>query len=318
MKKESLHRVYNMSDGKLLLIANDKLASLNRDFAEFSRNGYDTATVANIQTHRDAFFNFPADDIYDGDRQEATRVKNEAREELTVFTRKIQLAGERALKDTAYNAKFGDTALVSLTDQDFILNCQTVHAAAVLHSTALAAKGVTATDLTAYEAAINDMDNKIRLQLSAKKVRDIAAETRITMGNELYAFISEICAVGKNIWENVSEAHYNDYILYDTPSGTDNASSTETLAAGETKAFFTGQVDATAQVYVTVKSGTGKLAIYGASAPQNPLPINSALVNIAAPLVVVAGTISNAGPIDSIYIHNTSAAPITFAVEILS
>ena len=53
----------------------------------------------------------------------------------------------------------------------------------------------------------------------AQAERDIKTEERIAMGNQLYSLASKYCNIGKQIWESVNEARYNDYLIYPGTGG---------------------------------------------------------------------------------------------------
>lgn len=45
-----------------------------------------------------------------------------------------------------------------------------------------------------------------------------STEERIELSNKLYSYVVKYTNFGKLIWEYTSEARYNDYIIYSTPS----------------------------------------------------------------------------------------------------
>lgn len=316
MKKAAV-RMYSMSDANFVQLSKDKLSSLDRDIAEFLPRGYTPAVVTAIKAKLTSFEIFPPDDYYVGLRQEATSLKNTARAVLDAKTNTLQLAASQKFDNVGTVAKFGNQALTTLTDEETIRNARLAYRAATEHLTDLTPKGITAAFLADYLAAIEDLDTKKELQSVAFTNRDEAAEKRVDEGNSLYLDIVDLCAVGKDIWGNTSEAKYNDYIVYDGPNADGGLSKSDTIAAGDTKSYFAGQLDTTSQVKVTVTKGTGKLTVYASYTEQNPVPINSELVNSSAPLVVVIGSISTAGTVDTLFIHNASGAAIEFTVSVL-
>ena len=317
MKKVSV-RNYSMTDAKLIQVADEKLFNLTRDAAEFSARGYDNAMITSIKSKRTAFDSFPSDIYLNGDRQIATQNKNAARELVEAKTRTVQLAANQTFRNAGTVSKFGISALSTLTDDEAIRNAKNAYRAATDYLSDLTPKGITAAFLAAYLSAIEDFDLKKDLQNVAENNRDEATENRINLGNELYTAIVDLCAVGKDIWYNVSEAKYNDYVLYDNQQGAPDSSKDDTLAPGETKAYFSGQIDATTQIRVSITSAAGKLLVYASGSVQTPPPINSGGVEVGAPLVVVIGTISTAGVADAVYIYNDTSAPVNLNVAILS
>ena len=49
--------------------------------------------------------------------------------------------------------------------------------------------------------------------------RDMATENRVENLNYLYSLVSKYAGIGQDIFYEVNEAKYNDYVIYDTPSG---------------------------------------------------------------------------------------------------
>ncbi|MNF04560.1 hypothetical protein D3C80_2041050 [compost metagenome] len=50
--------------------------------------------------------------------------------------------------------------------------------------------------------------------------RDILQEDRVEEGNAIYRTLSTYTATGLSIWATSDVAKYNDYVIYNTPSGT--------------------------------------------------------------------------------------------------
>ena len=63
-------------------------------------------------------------------------------------------------------------------------------------------------------------------------LRDSATENRWLIANEVYKQMAQYCEIGKFIWESVSEASYNDYVLYQTSSSKTNNDENDTQGDG--------------------------------------------------------------------------------------
>lgn len=68
----------------------------------------------------------------------------------------------------------------------------------------------------AFDQAIADCDDAIA-------DREIATEERTEKANLLYADLVKLCTFGKEIWAHSNEAKYNDYVIYNTPTGSPEA-----------------------------------------------------------------------------------------------
>ncbi len=63
------------------------------------------------------------------------------------------------------------------------------------------------------------LDNSIDVLAKGISDRDIATESRIETLNALYRLVTRYAGIGQDIFYEINEAKYNDYVLYDTPSG---------------------------------------------------------------------------------------------------
>jgi hypothetical protein len=84
----------------------------------------------------------------------------------------------------------------------------------------LQAKGLTAGMIADLDTKCTQFDLAIAAKEDAVLAREVATEQRVTLANDLYARIVRICGFGKDYWFTRNEAKYNDYVIYDTPTGT--------------------------------------------------------------------------------------------------
>jgi hypothetical protein len=73
--------------------------------------------------------------------------------------------------------------------------------------------------LDTLEKNILTFDDAIDAQIASIRNRDIAVEERVGEGNVLYAELVKLCNTGKDIFYSINEAKYNDYVIYNTPTG---------------------------------------------------------------------------------------------------
>lgn len=70
--------------------------------------------------------------------------------------------------------------------------------------------------LTSQGIALDDRIDAVARGISD---RDVATEGRIETLNTLYSYVTKYAGIGQDIFYEINEAKYNDYVLYDTPSG---------------------------------------------------------------------------------------------------
>ena len=111
------------------------------------------------------------------------------------------------------------------------------------------------------------------MQEDAIRLRDNATEDRIELGNELYKKIVELFDFGKDYWITRDEAKYNDYIISDTPSGSNTAVREADVPAGATLNIDVEEVPFLPDSVVTTVVTLSALKFY-ASATEAGEPID--------------------------------------------
>jgi hypothetical protein len=218
-KKESL-RNYTFSDAFLKQLADQLLANVRRDSEEFKLRGFDDRRQASIEELIKEFDEIPADDYLEGLKMTTTEAKDAAREAVEKQVRTIFVMAENVFgKATGKYKTFGNAYLTSLSDDQAVRNAKGVVKTARLYFQDLIVEGLTEDFLKILEKNILIFDDVIDTQIEAIRNRDIVVEERITKGNALYAELSKLCNTGKDIFYSMNEAKYNDYIIYNTPTG---------------------------------------------------------------------------------------------------
>ncbi|WP_263603716.1 hypothetical protein [Chryseobacterium sp. PET-29] len=92
-------------------------------------------------------------------------------------------------------------------------------ATAQKYLTELSDEGLTSDKINTLIAQREALDLAIDAQAQGISDRDVAAEGRIEALNKLYQLLTKYAGTGQDIFYETNEAKYNDYIIYDTPSG---------------------------------------------------------------------------------------------------
>ncbi len=219
-KKDIIAPNFNFTFGHLKQLADSTLLLIDRDIAEFTDRGFTAAKRTQIVTALNNFANFPTDEQMNGLKITATAAKDAARVALEKQLRTIQLAGKQVFgANTGSFREFGNTDLSKQSDGELIRNAKMVSVTATKYLTNLAGEGITAAKITALDAARTALDTAIDLQTQAINNRDTSTEQRTILANTLYTLLAKYSETGKDIWVEVSEAKYNDYVIYNTASG---------------------------------------------------------------------------------------------------
>lgn len=216
-------RDYNFSDGRLIEIANEKLEFATRDAAELVTVGISAGFLTALDADIKNFGELPSDETELGEQEEATEEKDEVAEEVREYMRNMRSAAQRCfgINSPRYH-QFGLEEMTKFTDSELLRRALVAHQVAVTYATELDTKGYTALDNSAFKARIEVYVKKIKEKAMEVGSRDIAQETRVLKGNALYHHLEdELCEAAKNYWRTRSAAKYNDYIIYNNETGTE-------------------------------------------------------------------------------------------------
>ncbi|MEP7168991.1 MAG: hypothetical protein ABI855_06425 [Bacteroidota bacterium] len=220
MKKQPAVRHYKFSDAFLKQRCDDGSAVVMRDQSEFTPRGITAADNTAFLAQSEAFGEIPDDEELQGDIGTAVENKDAAAELLRVKIRSVRTMAENKWGDHAARFRTYDFKDMSeLPDDDLVKLGKRVSRVGNKQLVDLASEGLDAAFLTALDVLVTDLDRKIDFVKGAEENRDIATEDRIEAGNALYKVLVRFCNTGKDIWINRDEAKYNDYVIYDTPSG---------------------------------------------------------------------------------------------------
>ena len=220
-KKEMVIPAFNFSYGVLKQLADNSLALIDRDIVEFTDRGFNAAKRTAFATAITNFDNHPSDEQLLGIKVETTATKDAKRSSLEKQMRTMFLAAKNVFgENTGKYREFGEPNISLQTDSDLARNAKMMATTATKYLTNLSSEGITAAKIALLTTTRNEFDIAIDEQTKAINNRDNSTETRTLLANDLYALLVKYSDIGKDIWIETSEAKYNDYIIYNTISGT--------------------------------------------------------------------------------------------------
>jgi uncharacterized protein YutD len=210
-------REYTMSNADLCMLASNFIVFMTRDATEFAARAVDALAITAFETLGNAFEVFPPDEYYLAAVSGEVDLKNAARSNATEDIQLITGFFEQkwGVGDFHYK-QLRIKGFHIAKDNNFLVTCRNVVTVATEYLTELTAIGLTQADIDALEAEAQTFEDKMNAVAQKKAERDEKTAERTEKGNELYSYAKKYSIIGKLIWENIDEAKYNDYIIYQT------------------------------------------------------------------------------------------------------
>jgi hypothetical protein len=218
MRKTVIKPLYRMSLSDLSICSDKVLFLIERDGTILVNYGIDDATKTFLSTTNASLMALPSDVFLKGQVGVATERRNATADALRVAIRDVMLRPK--LKwgdDSATYRSFGTIGMDKLDHVHLYFCASTVVQVAQTYLSALGSVGLTQEIIDALKTLNDTYHQQIIDKIKAVALRDTTTEQRITIANQLYSRIVQICEVGKTYWYDKSEANYNDYVIYNTP-----------------------------------------------------------------------------------------------------
>lgn len=220
MKKEQVTRDFKLADSVLKQKADELIGLIDRDITEFTDRGYNATKKTELTNALNTVDNFPNDEQLEAIKINLTEQKDAARNALEKTMRSIFNMAENVFG--LYSAKykeFGNAGISQQSDAEIVRVAKIMSGTAEKYLTQLADEGLTAEKITTLITQRDALDVAIDAQAKGISDRDVATESRIEALNKLYQLLTKYAGIGQDIFYETNEAKYNDYIIYDTPSG---------------------------------------------------------------------------------------------------
>jgi len=220
MKKNPVAREFKLADAVLKQKADEFINLLDRDIVEFTDRGYTPAKKTEFADARNAVDNFPSDEQLEAIKIELTAQKDAARSALEKTMRMILNMAQNVfgLASAKYK-EFGGSDLTRQPDAELVRNARIMAVTSDKYLRELQAEGLTEDKITTVTTQRETLDLAIDAQAKGITDRDVATEDRVEVLNALYRLLTKYAGIGQDIFYETDEAKYNDYVIYDTPSG---------------------------------------------------------------------------------------------------
>ena len=220
MKKPIVIRNYKLSDAVLKQKADEFVGLMERDKAEFEDRGLDKDGTTNFVAAIQDVNELISDETYDAAKIGKTAEKDAARSILEKSMRTIfNMAAMKYGTQSAEYRAFGNAEISRQSDAELFRTCKVMAIAAKEKLADLQSEGLTQGKIDTLIAQGIILDDNIDAVAKGISDRDLATESRIETLNTLYALLMKYASIGQDIFYEMNEAKYNDYVIYDTPSG---------------------------------------------------------------------------------------------------
>lgn len=220
MKKKEVLRLFTFSDAVLITKTREKIAFIRRDIVEFEKFGVSPANVLDLENKVNVFADNATDVESLSNQTEVTTAKDVKAEVLRVAIRDIMIRAELKFGvSSAKYRKFGADALSRQTDAELAMTGKRVVRVGNILLAELADKGLTPALLAALQTITHDFEVLVIDTRIKVGERDIQQEARVEIANAIYSVLVTYTNTGQTIWATSNVAKYNDYIVYNTPTG---------------------------------------------------------------------------------------------------
>ena len=222
MKNEMPTRSYNFSDAHLAQLVDAKINYAKRDTAQMTPRGVTDTVLDAIQEANDDFKDLPDDVELAAAVTEEVDKRKERRSMLESKLGNLRTMAQNVFgQNSARYRAFGLEGMVSETDDNLCRLAKRALRQGTAAQADLNSEGCSPAFLIELKEFIKEFDDRIDDVKTAEADRNLGTELRIEKGNALYSSIDKVCNTGKDVYRETDPAKYNDYVIYNTPSGAD-------------------------------------------------------------------------------------------------
>ena len=309
----------NLSYTDRVFVASQKLSYLKQDFADFQAfnsvrftGQFLTDFEAAILAARD----FVDDEtVVDGGMSLTQTVQEKLKEAQKSYKIIKYFVEDAFATDLGVQNKFGldNYKDIRTNAQQMVLFLANLHAQCVKYEVQLVAKGLNLAKITeigqlkdALYLAVNEQNSFTGERLSTTQTRKQLYET-------MDSFTQETCRAGKLIYEDIDDAKFQNYTIYQL-SNSSVTIQTHNISANSTEVAISNGIDDTKGIRFFNK-GDNALDIYIVASLQDN-PTQQRTVTAQETVIIAASSISN-GAYNALIVRNLANTAGKYEVEVL-
>lgn len=226
MENIERRRNYLFTDPYLYQLCNEKIVIIGRDFHKIISHGITPAILSELSSRNTAFKDLPSEYELSFRVEEATAAKSYLAAQIRTAIRTIyhRLNSQNVALPAAIQT-LEKPCLEQLPDADLLSFARVLTQTILPLLPQLHETGLTPAMLTTLTAICQDFNFSIeKLRKTVSDCEIINAE-RVKIGNQIYEELMALCSKGKQLWDGINDARYNDYVIHNTYNWADKARS---------------------------------------------------------------------------------------------
>ena len=209
-----LSRHFAMSYAELYETAMRIAKAMQRDIDDLSQFGITESKITVLNDLIEDYLEHLNDEVYKADYMYAVQDRQMKRDALNKVLKRIGISAEIVFKNNyATMSSLVFENMSKTTDAEFAVTASKIHTNAVKNLSALASQLITAEYLATMQTMITQFSISITEARTKLDIRENKTEERIILANTIYDNLVDVCKYGKLLYEDVSPAKYNDYLL---------------------------------------------------------------------------------------------------------
>lgn len=215
MRKSKIRLLYLGKMSDLLQLGDHCIHLIDRDLAKLSEFGITAATKTEVKNLTTALKKYPDDHILKGTESIARTAYRKAEAEVRKGIRGIvvRVQNKYGTRSAEYR-QFGTQGIAQKKYEQLKECAELVIKSAEDFLSELSSQGLTQVIIDDLAAKTITLEKCLLARTKAIKNRDLIAENRVKLANQLYNLIKSVFNSGKTCWANDSEARYKHYRIY--------------------------------------------------------------------------------------------------------
>ena len=309
----------NLPQADKIFIAQQKLLYLQQDFIEFNNFNpvrFTQQFLIDYQAAIIAARDFISDEaiIYEGTSLTQT-VQDRLKDAQKLYKIIKYFVEDAFANDIGVQNKFGldNYKAIRINPTEMVLFLSNLYAQARTYQAQLTAKGLNISKIIEIEILRNDLYTAVNQQTIFTGERMSTTQMRKELYEKMDSFTQETCRAGKLIYEEIDDAKFQNYTIYQYQTS-NNTSQVHNISANSTEVAISEGIDSTKGIRFENK-GTTHLEIYIMASLQDT-PTQIRVVQPNEIVIVPTTTLSN-GSYNVLIVRNNNNKAGKYEVEIL-